>query len=276
MSVYAITLVYSDGHEETVRHECEGEPPEILLRAPLFTADFAEGDCPKVAALLRFKKDCHLGGNAWLYTHEPRSQLTVENVLAAGGGMIRLPTEEEWKPVAEAGARAPADAIDADLIAEYSQRRRATNAPESPRDVFAALLEEALRSNALGVVGPEGRIADSDVRAEWLARFDAARQPTDWSNERSSALARLREAGEAAGDNDWPDDLHLGDAIEKHLNLHAPGLAVFNMQADSPPRVGDQLRFISGPGVGSWVVTRAHIEPRGRTWDADVDVEPLP
>ncbi len=32
--------------------------------------------------------------------------------------------------------------------------------------------------------------------------------------------AQLRELCAEFGDNDWPDDLHLGDVIEKHLGRH--------------------------------------------------------
>lgn len=38
--------------------------------------------------------------------------------------------------------------------------------------------------------------------------------------ERMEAVAVLRRACEAHGDNDWPDDLCLGDVIEKHLLRH--------------------------------------------------------
>lgn len=32
-----------------------------------------------------------------------------------------------------------------------------------------------------------------------------------------TARMAIRAACEEFGDNDWPDDLHLGDAVEKHL-----------------------------------------------------------
>lgn len=38
-----------------------------------------------------------------------------------------------------------------------------------------------------------------------------------WISEREAAIAMLRQVCERYGDNDWPDDLHLGDIIEKHL-----------------------------------------------------------
>lgn len=44
-----------------------------------------------------------------------------------------------------------------------------------------------------------------------------------WIAEREAAIAMLRQVCAAHGDNDWPNDLHLGDIIEKHLwrNLEA-------------------------------------------------------
>lgn len=41
-----------------------------------------------------------------------------------------------------------------------------------------------------------------------------------WIKEREATVAALRSACEAHGDNDWPDDLHLADVIEKHLCRH--------------------------------------------------------
>jgi hypothetical protein len=39
-------------------------------------------------------------------------------------------------------------------------------------------------------------------------------------SERASAIAALRDLCERFGDNDWPDNLHLADIIEKHLLRH--------------------------------------------------------
>lgn len=41
-----------------------------------------------------------------------------------------------------------------------------------------------------------------------------------WRCERADAVACLRTVCEAFGDNDWPDDLHLADVIQKHLARH--------------------------------------------------------
>ena len=41
----------------------------------------------------------------------------------------------------------------------------------------------------------------------------------DWILEREATVAALRELCAEHGDNDWPDDLHLADVINKHLEL---------------------------------------------------------
>ena len=38
--------------------------------------------------------------------------------------------------------------------------------------------------------------------------------------ERADAIATLRRICRDHGDNDWPDDLHLSDIIDKHLHRH--------------------------------------------------------
>lgn len=38
--------------------------------------------------------------------------------------------------------------------------------------------------------------------------------------ERAQTVAMLRRVCEEFGDNEWPDDLHLADVIEKHLWRH--------------------------------------------------------
>lgn len=43
------------------------------------------------------------------------------------------------------------------------------------------------------------------------------RDRSAWIIERQEAIARLRELCEKYGDNDWTDNLHLADIIEKHL-----------------------------------------------------------
>jgi hypothetical protein len=41
-----------------------------------------------------------------------------------------------------------------------------------------------------------------------------------WILEREAAIQALRDVCEHHGDNEWPDDLHLADIIEKHLGRH--------------------------------------------------------
>lgn len=41
-----------------------------------------------------------------------------------------------------------------------------------------------------------------------------------WIEERQAAITALHDLCENFGDNDWPDELHLGDVIEKHLARH--------------------------------------------------------
>jgi hypothetical protein len=41
-----------------------------------------------------------------------------------------------------------------------------------------------------------------------------------WAVERQETIMKLRDVCSDHGDNDWPDDLHLSDIIEKHLIRH--------------------------------------------------------
>lgn len=41
-----------------------------------------------------------------------------------------------------------------------------------------------------------------------------------WAAERMEAVQTLRKACERHGDNEWSDDLHLADVIDKHLLRH--------------------------------------------------------
>lgn len=67
---------------------------------------------------------------------------------------------------------------------------------EGQRRVYIEMLQAALRG--LGRDAPE---------------WNAGRL----LKEREEAIATLRGACEEFGDNEWPDDLHLSDIIEKHL-----------------------------------------------------------
>jgi len=44
--------------------------------------------------------------------------------------------------------------------------------------------------------------------------------PDDYSSERAQTVLSLRRVCAQFGDNDWPDDLHLVDIIEKHLERY--------------------------------------------------------
>ena len=44
-----------------------------------------------------------------------------------------------------------------------------------------------------------------------------AREASGWQVERAEAIEMLRQVCEEIGDNDWPDNLHLADIIEKHI-----------------------------------------------------------
>ena len=46
---------------------------------------------------------------------------------------------------------------------------------------------------------------------------DMERKYYAWIEERQAAVNQLRQLCDKYGDNDWPDSLHLGDVIEKHL-----------------------------------------------------------
>lgn len=70
---------------------------------------------------------------------------------------------------------------------------------DGQRRVWLGLLQEALRN--LGIEDPE---------------VSKAR----WASERVEAICRLRALCAECGDNDWPDDLHLADIIDKHLGDH--------------------------------------------------------
>lgn len=41
-----------------------------------------------------------------------------------------------------------------------------------------------------------------------------------WVSEREHTVAMLRDVCERHGDNDWPENLHLADVVEKHLGRH--------------------------------------------------------
>jgi hypothetical protein len=44
------------------------------------------------------------------------------------------------------------------------------------------------------------------------------RTPSQYEAERVETIAKFREYCRTNGDNEWSDDLHMADIIEKHLN----------------------------------------------------------
>lgn len=53
-----------------------------------------------------------------------------------------------------------------------------------------------------------------------LGYDDPETQKVSWILEREEILSQLRKVCDDFGDNDWPEDSHLGDVIEKHLARH--------------------------------------------------------
>lgn len=54
----------------------------------------------------------------------------------------------------------------------------------------------------------------------YLGYDDSEARRAAWILERVAAIAALRHLCGIVGDNDWPDELHLQDIIEKHLVKH--------------------------------------------------------
>ena len=65
-------------------------------------------------------------------------------------------------------------------------------------------------------------------RAAWAAMYEHCLRQLGYEGrtsasllaEREAAVAMLREVCDQHGDNDWDNDLHLADVIEKHLFNH--------------------------------------------------------
>lgn len=79
------------------------------------------------------------------------------------------------------------------------QDRDETHYSQGSRAAWASMLAECLRQ--LGINDPEVR------RMRWIS-------------EREAVVSQLRSICADYGDNDWPDDLHLGDVVSKHLANH--------------------------------------------------------
>lgn len=53
-----------------------------------------------------------------------------------------------------------------------------------------------------------------------LGHDDLEAKKAAWIAEKEAVISTLREICEEHGDNDWEDNLHLSDVIEKHLRRH--------------------------------------------------------
>jgi hypothetical protein len=58
------------------------------------------------------------------------------------------------------------------------------------------------------------------LAAKGLGYEDPLAEAASLITEREEAIVILREVCEEHGDNDWSEDLHLADIIEKHLARH--------------------------------------------------------
>jgi len=54
---------------------------------------------------------------------------------------------------------------------------------------------------------------------------DPVTMQSKWIAEREETVAMLRQVCAEHGDNEWPDDLHLADVVDKHLWNHLERLA---------------------------------------------------
>jgi len=60
-----------------------------------------------------------------------------------------------------------------------------------------------------------------DYADQYITRWAGPITDPDYDEqERREIISALRDACSEIGDNDWPDDLHIADIIEKHLARH--------------------------------------------------------
>ncbi len=110
---------------------------------------------------------------------------------------------------------------------------RKANGTQSPADIARERWGEAGEGRLLDPVFAQGMTsAIATPQAERVTRAACAercaladrRDPgiggTYAQRERADAVRVLRGLCQEFGDNDWPDNLHLGDVIEKHLGKH--------------------------------------------------------
>lgn len=99
------------------------------------------------------------------------------------------------------------------------------------KDWHSALLEERqMLVNAVNAKTPDEELAyENGSRMAWLSMFreclrhlqgEPEARAMMWVSERTEAIAALRRVCGEYGDNDWDENLHLADIIEKHLGKH--------------------------------------------------------
>lgn len=67
------------------------------------------------------------------------------------------------------------------------------------------------------------------MTSEVILAIEAWRLPREISvSERQETIKSLRGLCKDFGDNDWPDDLHLADVIEKHLGKYLVDISILD------------------------------------------------
>jgi hypothetical protein len=89
--------------------------------------------------------------------------------------------------------------------------KRPTTPPLDDADAgdfhYIAGMRSALTHQLAHILGELGYSGDEGQRLAWIL-------------ERERAVAKLREVCAEYGDNDWEDNLHLADVIDKHLHRY--------------------------------------------------------
>lgn len=99
-----------------------------------------------------------------------------------------------------------------EAVLEYFENVTPDDVPaDSDEDRTEAAFERGNRAAWVEMLG---------VCISKLGYSDADANRVAWIKEREEAVAMLRRVCEEHGDNEWPDDLHLADVVEKHLSVH--------------------------------------------------------
>jgi hypothetical protein len=104
---------------------------------------------------------------------------------------------------------------------------------ETPREVFAALLEDALSCEAYGCADADRFYAEAapSKRAEWLARFDAAALAAVTSQDFAEARREYERILAAATAGDWGQVDALRDAALQLIQVATAGGGAFGQAA---------------------------------------------